>query len=875
MSNAIANQLYLAYLGRPADTAWRSSTTAVIAGANAPSVALQNAFYSAAVLDGTFSLTDSSSQLVNKIFLNVFGFSASTFEQNAWATLINNGTITAQTAAWTIFSSYLGATNVPSAYQQPAQSKLLVIDAYTNELANQPTSNLALSSLGSTAAQSARTFISTISSQATAAPAITGISATVSGVSSSTTGSTFTLTTASDSFTGTSSNDVFNGTDATYNAGDVLAGGAGTDTLSLIMANDVTLVGSQLSGIEVIQANATAAKTLTFSNVTGATTLVNNNSSAVLTVAAAPLVNVTLNAVTAATSVTYADSAVSGTADAVTLTLSGTGSATTQQAVTLKATTAATNEIESLAIAASGTNGITLTTDGTQTSLKTITVTGTGSLALALANDKIITSATTINASAATGSILVGGDAAGLNRAGTQALGAANHTVTLGSGNDAVYFGANLDTNDTVDGGAGTDILGVTAAVTNAALTNVKNFEVLRLDASGGNITQDAGISALSSYGYQVSGANTVTLNNLANSATATVIGDTTTLTMVLKDGSGQSDALTFGINNKDSSTGSTLTTLTAVSGLETLNIVATGTNANTITTDNVAAKHVVTGSGALTIGSLANATNFDASAATGKITITTSNTATTVLTGSAGDVITLGTGNDTVNAGAGADTINFGSTGITSFGADSVIGGAGNDSFRFTATGGASANLTNYSTFSTITDFTVGTTTSATDFLAFSGTDTNFGATGAGGAATGLSKGATAAGLTAADAMVVQSVAQNASAATLTTNVSFIKLSTGVAFTTDVGTTAAAAIGTASVTNLAANGVYLLSYYDTTNSKMVLITANTGTSANNDTTLSSADLTTTAAAIHIVGIVNMTAADYATFGATNLGAAL
>jgi hypothetical protein len=109
-----------------------------------------------------------------------------------------------------------------------------------------------------------------------------------------------------------------------------------------------------------------------------------------------------------------------------------------------------------------------------------------------------------------------------------------------------------------------------------------------------------------------------------------------------------------------------------------------------------------------------------------------------------------------------------------------------------------------------------------------------------------------------------------------LTTDVSLVKLTTGVAFTTDIATTAKAAIGTGSVTNLAQNGVYLVSFYDTTNSKMVIVTANTGTSANNDTTLSTADFDAgTNASVHVVGVINMSATDYAAFSAVNLAAAV
>ncbi len=137
MSIAIANQLFLAYLGRPADVQWQSSTAGALNGGQ-PSVALQEAFYNAAVAEKVYLTTDSPSQLVNKIFQNIFGFGASAFEQQQWGNLISNGTIPPAQAVWTIFTSYLGATNVPAVYQQPVQSKLVAMQAFTTELASNP-----------------------------------------------------------------------------------------------------------------------------------------------------------------------------------------------------------------------------------------------------------------------------------------------------------------------------------------------------------------------------------------------------------------------------------------------------------------------------------------------------------------------------------------------------------------------------------------------------------------------------------------------------------------------------------------------------------------------------------------------------------------
>ena len=589
------------------------------------------------------------------------------------------------------------------------------------------------------------------------------------------------------------------------------------------------------------------------------------------------VVALTINNATANTKITYSDTALTGASDVQQVNLNNYGSSSTARTLTILTETAATNELETLNIAATGVNHITLTTDGTQTSLKTINVTGAGNLRLALANDNIITSATTIDASANTGGVIIGGDTGTTGDAGGQALGAANHRVTLTAADDFISFGANLNVSDTVAGGNGSDTLAVSLALSNAIMTSVTGFEVIRFDAGAG-LTQDAGITSLAGISsYQlVSAAQTYTLNNLANATSISVIGGaatTTAVALALKDGSGLSDALSVNVANGSSNGVTTVTAINDVAGLETLNLSSTGgTGTNVITTLSEDAKVVLTGSAGLTITNALVTTSFDATAFTGKLTAVASNTATNIQSGTGADTITGGTGNDTISGGAGNDTINIGSTGVTTAGADVLNGGAGNDIFNFTATQGASAGTTSYATFLNIKDFTVGSSTSATDFLQFSGTNTNFGATGAGGAVTGLAKGATAQGLTAADTMVVQSVAKDAAAAGLTANVSLIKLTTGVAFTTDIATTAKAAIGTASVTGLAADAVYLLSMFDTTNNKMVLFTANTGTSANNDTAMSTADFVAgTAASVHLVGVVDMTATDYAAFSATNL----
>lgn len=803
-------------------------------------------------------------------FLTPFGLQANTeavdFVTSRFNAGVNKGEI-AYLAAEAI-NAYTGTTQAIVDAKAILTNKTTVAEYYSVTKAIAQTSVASLQ-------QAISTVTAVAGSVTTAQTAIDNGSAGVSG-------SSFVMATTADNLTGTSANDTFNGvagTGATFSAADLINGGSGVDTLSIVTDGAFTLVGSNLTSIEKIQVNATGATQVTFSNVSGVTDLVNNGSSAQLefgkdNTAGAnvnAVANLTINGATAATLVTYSDTALAGTADAMTLNLNTYGTSTAVQAVTILTDTAAANELETLSINSTGTNAITLTTDGTQTSLKTLNIAGAGSLTLRLAADNIRTSATTINASTATGAVAIGTDGAG------QTLGAANHTVTLGTVNDSVYFGANLNASDTVDGGAGTDTLGVSAALSNSIMTNVKNFETVRFDVAG-NVTQDAGITSLAGLNYAVVGAGTLAISNLANATTITVAAATTTLTASLKDSSGLADSIN--VTGTGTTAGYALTTLTNIAGLETLNLAtgATSTSNFTITTDSVTAKHVVTGAANLTITNAIATNQFDASAFTGKLNVKgQAATATNIQGGTANDTIVLGTGADTVNGGAGNDAITLGTAGANNTsGADVIVTGAGNDTITFVGnTAAGTGGSTDYTAFAAITDFTVGTSTSASDFLAFSGTDADFSlktASGATTTTTGLAKGATAQGLTAADAMVVQTIAKDATAAALTANVSFFKLTTNAAFTTDIKGTFVAALGTSTITGLAANGNYVVSVFDSTNNKAIIGVVNVGGNADADTVLAANDFVN--ADVAVVGVINMTSADYANFGAVNLAVA-
>jgi hypothetical protein len=702
---------------------------------------------------------------------------------------------------------------------------------------------------------------------------------------------------ATDVVLGTTGDDVINaitGTGATLNTGDTIDGSGGTDTLAIAnsTATSLTLSNTPVTNVEKLQVQSTgAAFALDATGVAGLTDVINNGSTQDVTFQGlANVVNVAVqNVNNKATTVSFSGTALAGGTDALTLTLQN---ATGGAAVTLKAAAAAANELETLNIVSTGTaNNIKLGTDTTQTSLATINISGAAPLALNFsgATDHVLTSATTIDAHLATGGVTIGSYATGA----ALGLGAANHNITLGTGANVVFFGfvdngggsytSFLDANDTVNATAGgNDTLVITGAgVTSANLVNVTGVETMRFMNSTGTLTQDVTQLPGSVTQLQVDGADSiVAFNHLANNITLDVLQGWQ-LKTALATNTG-ADALTVRLTPATTA-GTTLATLFDTTGvtLETLNLVSNGftgqTAANVITTDQNTSAHVLTGSADLTITSAIVASSFDASAFTGKLKIIGQvATATTIKGGSGGDTITLGTGADTVDAGGGNDTIYTAALGTTSHaarGADSIVTGAGNDTIVFADNVSAGNGGANYASLPGITDFHTGATTADTDLLAFSSTNASFQLTPTGGAAsTGLAKGATAQGLTLGDAMVVQTLSATDSAAVATANVSFFKLGTTTAFSTDNATTFANAMGTASVTGLAANGNYIVSLYDTGVGRAVIGVVNVGGSANNDTTLSSADFVS--ADVAVIGTVTMTSGEYATFSATQLAAA-
>lgn len=509
----------------------------------------------------------------------------------------------------------------------------------------------------------------------------------------------------------------------TLNAGDSIDGGAGVDTLKIIVANGAT--ATPLAGVAV-----TNVEKLSVQNVSGAATAVNvqpiagvtsvsslNSSSAVNFTGLATGTEVLVSGSAQTGAVTFAQATA---ADAVKVTLNG---GVNGVAVTASAGTATSAAINSTG----GANGAVVA--------DTIALTGAaGTLTkLAVNADSSLRANLTANDFAAAGADLTvtGNAAVNLGNAGVfktidGSANAAGLTVGLSSVTSSFKGGAGADVvtgtavaaGAIIDGGAGIDTVAATLINTGNS-TAFKNFEQIDLagfanvPATPANL--DAALLTGSTInGVVISGAYGVggmaTLSNLVETAAGfnvNVIGsgvNAATLGFTAASVAGTADVLNY---NFGGTAAGTLAAGTITSqGIETINIASKGAAGvaitNTITvTDDAAKSIVITGDHALNLavtgqvmGSATTAsalTSIDASAATAGVTITANAVATGVQSAL---TIKGGAGDDVINVATAAQANSVGAT---------VTTGAGNDIINVTAA--------TYKTgsFTTITDFAKG----------------------------------------------------------------------------------------------------------------------------------------------------------------------
>ena len=469
--------------------------------------------------------------------------------------------------------------------------------------------------------------------------------AAVDVINPSNTGETFSLTTGADSgtaFTGTANADTFNASVLTANDGDILDGGLGNDTLNLETASNIT-ENFKTTSIETVNLTALGAITVDAKNLSGMTTLNNNDSTGTATInnlAATTVIGVKGSAVNNI-DLNYATGALNGTADKLTVNLNGSSATTVTadagfESVEVKTTAASTLTT----LTASGATALTLSGNATlETAAASIdsftdyTVTNTAKVTY---ND--IATVKTFNAATNTGGI-VGKDlnvTAGLDN-GTTAdvltmsstgsliqtgsgndninvntsallstnnaiikLGAGNDTLYLTAGNsgeyvyaedgdDTIYVATALASNDLIDGGAGIDTVNF-AATTHSLIA--KGIEKVGVNGA----TTVNFVSIDSAIAITDTGAGAVTFTNLLNGTTYTSnLAKTGNLSLGFK----ASEAATLNVNLTKGSDGSV-----ALSNVKDATLTLGAASAfDGIALDKAATNLTMNVTGALTIG--------------------------------------------------------------------------------------------------------------------------------------------------------------------------------------------------------------------------------------------------------------------------------
>ena len=542
---------------------------------------------------------------------------------------------------------------------------------------------------------------------------------------------TKTLTTGVNDFTGTSANDTFDGSTAgSLDTSDTLDGGAGTDNLTATVGAES--IRPNISNIEHITFTATGALTVDARDISGMTQLSNESSTNTLTVnnlGNIPTVFIN-SAGTQDTTLNFTNSTLSGTADDLAVTVNNYGAADLILTDTAGTAKLETVTITSQSLASTLTN---LNTAGVGTS--TLNINGDANLTI---TNGVNAAITTVDASSATGIVSVS-SAAGATVDVTMKGGSAADIITGGAGDDTIHGNAGGDTlsggtggDDTIEGGAGDDTISFAggaltkadtvkggdgtdtisfssaeAALVDADFTLVTGVEKLtaatntQIAGTLGDLAAAAGIATVTftstgandsiavdadgpsaltvNFDSDATNANSVAMNaSYAGVLTVNADGDELdTRASTITGGKGTSDVLNI------TADGATASDLSAVTNIETINLVGT-TASNTVTLDDANATYtsatvyqtVTVDASGLTTGV---ATINAAAEVDGKV----------VLKGGGGaDIITLSSSanlGDTVHGNGGNDTIVVDATAdITA--ADVIDGGAGTDTVKFSA---------------------------------------------------------------------------------------------------------------------------------------------------------------------------------------------
>lgn len=178
-------QLYVAYFNRPADTAGLDYWTNIVAAQNGDTTAVSAAFAAEAEYKSEYPTTMSNADIVNKVYMNLFGRAAEDAGKAYWADLLDKNLITIDKVVAQIADGAQGTD------EEAYGNKVLAATAFTNAL---DLSFEANGYRGAAANTAAKAFISGVTTDASleAAIAPATLSASVAAVVAA--GTPFSLT---------------------------------------------------------------------------------------------------------------------------------------------------------------------------------------------------------------------------------------------------------------------------------------------------------------------------------------------------------------------------------------------------------------------------------------------------------------------------------------------------------------------------------------------------------------------------------------------------------------------------------------------------------------------------------------------------------
>jgi len=505
----------------------------------------------------------------------------------------------------------------------------------------------------------ATSILSTVTADAATATAAQNAikNGTAPGVGGAT-GQTFTLTKSVDAFSGTSGADTFSGTlggsEPSLNAGDTLDGLGGADTLRISSSGGAAVNGAGFTAKNIETISVTAALTTTTDDTTinlagasgystlessaSASDVVFSNVASISTLKATNTSGGTIN-------VNYNTTTVAGSSDTQNITLDG---------ATTGIVTVAGVETVSIDVV----NNSVMDTGNVFAAATKLNLSGTGTLTTgyttASANLK------TVDASKMTGAL-------------TLTVANANLSITGGTGNDVFTFANNLGSDDTVNGGDGTDTISVNAASTSrATLTSIEALRIVAdAAASDYDMDQYSGIATVDLRDTDATGS--ITLSNLSatqvvslfnthvDSVTGTLKSNTSadTLALTLGGVTLTGEALTFNQHETIN-----ITSNKSSAGADNAVVTLNATSATTIN---------ISGAAATSFGTnldTATNSNVNAGSATGALTV----------------IFGASEGNQKVTGGTGNDSIQLVASGFDQL--DTIAGGDGTDALYLSGAG-------------------------------------------------------------------------------------------------------------------------------------------------------------------------------------------